>query len=182
MTSGFLVFLLGLSWGGVVYPWKSAATITSIVVGFVTMVLFGLWEVFGPLKEPLIPVHLFDSREWVVSSILLGLGAGVYYAFSIIWPTQVSVLYNSGDITYLGGISSVVGVGIISGQVIGGLLVAKIGKAKYQCMTVFIIGGVFLACKCHHLLKKGKRGKKIKSRYVGLSLSHGNRRCCIQPR
>lgn len=147
MAGGFVAFLLGLSWGGVVYPWKSAATIASIVVGFCVMVLFVLWEIYAPLKEPLIPMHLFKNGKWVISCILLGLGAGVYYAFAIIWPAQCATLYNSGDLTYLGGISSLVGVGIISGQIIGGLLAARIGKTKYQCMAVFTIGGAFLACK-----------------------------------
>lgn len=147
LAGGFLVFLLGMSWGGVVYAWKSAATISSIVVGFVVLVLFVLWEIYAPLKEPLIPIHLFKNWRWVVACILLGLGAGVYYAFAIIWPIQCSVLYNNGDMANLGGISSLVGVGIISGQVVGGLLAAKIGKARYQCMAVFTIGGVFLACK-----------------------------------
>lgn len=146
-AGGFLVFLLGLSWGGVVYPWKSAATISSIVIGFVVMVLFVLWEIYAPLKEPLIPMHLFKNVPWAVACVLLGLGAGVYYAFAIIWPMQCSVLYNTTDLVYLGAISSLVGVGIISGQIVGGLLCARIGHAKYQCMAVFIVGGTFLACK-----------------------------------
>ncbi|CAG9993119.1 unnamed protein product [Clonostachys byssicola] len=145
LASGFCVFLLGLSWGGAVYPWKSAATISSIVIGFVVLVAFVLWEIYAPLKEPLIPMHLFKNTQWVVSCVLLGLGAGVYYAFAIIWPMQCATLYNDRDLTYLGGISSLVGVGIISGQIVGGVLTAKIGKAKYQCMTVFTIGGIFLA-------------------------------------
>lgn len=147
LAGGFLVFLLGMSWGGVVYPWKSAATISSIVIGVVVMVLFVLWEFYAPLKEPLIPMHLFKNGQWAVACVLLGLGAGVYYAFAIIWPMQVTVLYNNGNMVYLGGVSSLVGVGIIAGQIVGGLLAAKIGKTRYQCMVVFTIGGIFLACK-----------------------------------
>ena len=89
-TGGFVVFLLGLSWGGVVYPWKSAATICSIVIGGLTLAAFVLWEIYAPLREPLVPMHLFRSMKWVASVVLLGLGAAVYYAFSIIctffWP------------------------------------------------------------------------------------------------
>lgn len=68
------------------------------------MVLFALWEVYAPLKEPLIPLRLFKDGRWVVACVLLGLGAGVYYAFAIIWPMQVAVLYNDGSLTYLGGV------------------------------------------------------------------------------
>lgn len=121
MARGFLVFLLGLSWGGTVYPWKSAAPISAIVVGFIVMVLFPLLEVYVPLKKPLIPLRLFKDGRWVVACLLLGLGAGVYYAFAIIWPMQVAGLYNDGSFTYLGGVSSLVGIGIIAALICGGL-------------------------------------------------------------
>ncbi|KAK0392755.1 hypothetical protein NLU13_2250 [Sarocladium strictum] len=146
MAGGFLSFLMGLSWGGVVYPWKSAATISAIIVGVVVMVLFILWELYAPLKEPLIPMHLFRNTEWFAAAILLGLGAGVYYAFAIIWPMQVNVLYNDGNMVRMGVISSLVGVGIICGQITGGMLAKKIGKTKIQVFVVFLIGGTFLAC------------------------------------
>ena len=59
---------------------------------------------------------------------------------------QVNVLYNDGNIVRMGVISSLVGVGIISGQITGGLLAKKLGKTKIQVMVVFLIGGIFLAC------------------------------------
>ena len=37
--------------------------------------------------------------------------------------------------------------GIICGQIAGGLLAARLGKTKIQCMVVFAVGAVFLACK-----------------------------------
>jgi MFS family permease len=83
-TAGFIVFLLGLSWGGSVYPWSDPATIASITVGGVTLIVFVLWESYAPIKEPLVPMHLFKNIEWVSAVVLLGLGAGVYYAFAII--------------------------------------------------------------------------------------------------
>ena len=42
-TAGFVVFVMGLSWGGAAYPWKSAAVITAIVGGFAVLVAFVLW-------------------------------------------------------------------------------------------------------------------------------------------
>jgi hypothetical protein len=74
-VAGFVLFLLGLSWGGSVYPWKSAHVISTMVVGGVTIIAFALWEAFANLKEPLLPVHLFKNVAWVAACILLGLGA-----------------------------------------------------------------------------------------------------------
>jgi hypothetical protein len=30
--------------------------------------------------------------------VLVGIGAGVYYAFAIVWPSQVAVVYASGNL------------------------------------------------------------------------------------
>jgi sterol desaturase/sphingolipid hydroxylase (fatty acid hydroxylase superfamily) len=143
-AAGFIVFLMGLSWGGAVYPWKSAAVISAIVLGFATMVAFVLYECYAPIKEPLIPMHLFKNGPWVAAVVLLGLGAGVYYAFSIVWPAQAAVLYGEGDFMKVGYMSTIVGVSLITGQISAGVLATTIGKTRYQCMVVFLIGGTFL--------------------------------------
>ncbi|KAF2007579.1 MFS general substrate transporter [Amniculicola lignicola CBS 123094] len=131
---------------GWLYPWKSTAVICAITIGFVTLVVFVLWEIYAPIKEPLIPMHLFLNGRWVAAVVLLGLGAGVYYAFSIVWPAQAAVLYGNGDTMRTGYMSTIVGIGIITGQIAAGILATKIGKTRYQCMAVFIIGGIFLGC------------------------------------
>lgn len=60
---------------------------------------------------------------------------------------QVSVMYNDdGDLHKVGAMSNVIGLGMTGGQIIGGLLAARIGKTKYQCMFAFLVGGVFMAC------------------------------------
>ncbi len=40
---GVTLFLLGISWGGGKYPWKSAAVICTLVIGAVTIVAFFVW-------------------------------------------------------------------------------------------------------------------------------------------
>jgi len=84
-TAGLLLFLLGLSWGGSVYPWTSAHVIATLVVGVLTLAAFALYETYAPLKEPLVPMHLFKNGPWVMSTVVLGVGAGMYYAFALIW-------------------------------------------------------------------------------------------------
>ena len=79
-ATGLIMFLLGLSWGGGKYAWKSAEVLSFIIIGFGSLVGFVCWEWFVPLREPLVPLSLFRHRPWVVSSILTGIGAGVYYA------------------------------------------------------------------------------------------------------
>lgn len=42
-TAGFLLFLMGLSWGGTLYPWGSAHVIATLVAGAVIIVAFVLY-------------------------------------------------------------------------------------------------------------------------------------------
>lgn len=79
-ATGLTMFLLGLSWGGSKYPWTSIEVITSIVIGFSCLVAFACWEWFVPLREPLVPLTLFRNRYWVVSAVLTGIGAGLYFS------------------------------------------------------------------------------------------------------
>ncbi|KAL1893280.1 hypothetical protein Sste5346_006456 [Sporothrix stenoceras] len=150
-TAGLFVFLLGLSWGGQQYPWKSAEVIATMVAGGITLIVFVLWEAFNPAfragrKEPLLPVHLFANVGWTVSTILLGLGASIYYAFAIIWPQMVAVLYTNdgGASMYAGWLSCAPSAMINAGQILSGFVAVYIGRTKYQVITVLIIGGALL--------------------------------------
>ena len=62
-----------------VYPWKSAAVISTVVLGALILIIFGLWEAYATLPEPVVPVKLFKNIHWVAASCLLGLGASIYY-------------------------------------------------------------------------------------------------------
>lgn len=42
-TGGLLILLMGISWGGVQYPWTSAHVLATITVGFLTLAVFVLY-------------------------------------------------------------------------------------------------------------------------------------------
>ncbi|KAI1615921.1 siderophore iron transporter [Exophiala viscosa] len=79
-VAGLVLFLMGLSWGGSLYPWDSAHVIATIVVGFVVCVCFVLYECYMPLRRPLIPMHLFRNRDYVVLVIVTCVGGMLYYS------------------------------------------------------------------------------------------------------
>lgn len=143
-TGGMIVFLLGLSWGGNLHPWTSAAVIATIVIGGATLAAFALYETYIPLKEPLIPMHLFRNKGWTASTLLLSIGASVYYAFSIVWPQMASTVYGASG-RRLGWLSCIVPGAICLGQIVGGALAKWIGHTKYQTMFVITAGGSLLA-------------------------------------
>jgi magnesium-transporting ATPase (P-type) len=145
-VGGLLIFLMGVSWGGSYYPWKSTHVIATIIIGFLALVAFILYEVYMPLKEPLVPMHLFRNIPWVADTLLVALGASVYYAFAIVWPTMVFSLYTS-DLIHGGLLCCVTGCGTNAGQIIGGNLCRRLGKQKYQMIATAMSMGAFLGGK-----------------------------------
>ncbi|KAK5988874.1 Citrate exporter 1 [Cladobotryum mycophilum] len=59
--AGTTVLIVGLTWGGDEYPWKSAQVISTLVVGSLVSVAFVLWQWKGP-RYPLVPLHIFKSK------------------------------------------------------------------------------------------------------------------------
>lgn len=135
--------MMGLNWGGSVYPWKSGHVIGAIVAGFVGLVIFVLWESYAKLKEPLVPMHLFKNRGWNAATVLSGLGASVYYAFALVWPSMVTVLYEDDDPMTAAWYSSFVGLFIIIGEVVGGVVAKPIGNLRWQCIVTVTISSIF---------------------------------------
>lgn len=144
-TSGILLFLMGISWGGVLYPWKSAHVISATVIGGVLLVAFFIYEIYVPLKEPLLPKNLMTNRDWLVTVMIWSLGSSIYYGFALVWPQMVATLYANGRLMWSGWAASVLGGGFVLGECLGGL--AKGWRNKYQIIVVFTLGSILLACK-----------------------------------
>lgn len=142
-AGGFVVFLLGLSWGGVLYPWKSAHVAATMVVGGLALVSFALWELFAPLKEPLVPMRLFANIQWVATTLLLSCGVSLYYAFYLVWPKQVIALYSQSTM-YDSWLSCAASAPMLLGQMSAGLLARTIGKTKYQLIAFSFASAAFL--------------------------------------
>lgn len=91
--SGLVLFLMGLSWGGQSYPWKSAQTISTIVVGVAALVAFVLYDTYLHQGDPLLPMHLFKSRGYLAMVMTGMVGSCVYYSMNVLWPQQIAVLF-----------------------------------------------------------------------------------------
>lgn len=145
-TGGLLLFLMGLSWGGSVHPWGSSYVIGTMVVGALMLVAFGLWEAFGKLKEPMLPLHLFKHQGYASAVLMVSIGASVYYAFAILWPNMVNILYSDGKSTmWIGWASCTTNAGFTLGEICGGLSAKVFKRVKYQLMAATVTSAAFLA-------------------------------------
>lgn len=138
-AGGLLLFIMGLSWGGVVYPWKSSHVIATIVVGFLALVAFVLWDAYGHSGDPLLPLHLFKTRGYLAMVITAMVGSCVYYSMNVIWPQQIAYLFG-GSAAHRGWLACVVGAATLCGQVCGAALCQYIKQSRW----ILIFGTVSL--------------------------------------
>src|SRR6202171_6583589 len=68
LVAGVVPILIGLTWAGITYPWNSVQVIGSLAIGAVLLAAFALWE--NRAKEPILTLHLFESRAFTVAVIL----------------------------------------------------------------------------------------------------------------
>ncbi|KAJ4366143.1 hypothetical protein N0V83_007778 [Neocucurbitaria cava] len=143
-TAGLVLFILGLSSGGNLYPWKDARVLAPLVIGTLCLVALFVYESYANLSQPLIPIHFFKNRGWVAAMISLSLGASVYYSQAIVWPQMTVNVYAEGRVMWGGLVACIVGIGITFGEILGGTVAKSLGHWKYQCITVITLGTLFL--------------------------------------
>jgi hypothetical protein len=146
---GIMLMLMGLSWGGVMYPWKSAHVIATMAIGGLLLIFFFLFERFAKLKEPVFPLHIFKNRDYFVTLLLWGFGSGLYYSNAIIWPSMVAVLFAPGHGWLRNGfLASVPGSAIILGEFTSALFRRS---THIQLRFLFPSIAIVMACKsCNH--------------------------------
>ncbi|OAG10688.1 MFS general substrate transporter [Paraphaeosphaeria sporulosa] len=143
-TAGLVLFILGLSSGDTLYPWVDARVLAPLIIGVLCLIALFVYESYAKLSQPLIPMEFFRNRGWVASMLSLSLGASVYYSQAIVWPQMTANVYAEGRLMWGGVVSSVVGIGITLGEIIGGGFAKHLGHWKLQCLTVITLGTLFL--------------------------------------
>ena len=61
IIAGTTLALIGLTWGGVAYKWTSAHTLSTLIIGFVLIGVFFIYERLVP-KEASIPWEVVSDR------------------------------------------------------------------------------------------------------------------------
>ncbi|KAK0812853.1 hypothetical protein LTR02_003130 [Friedmanniomyces endolithicus] len=157
-TGGLILFIMGLSWGGGTYPWNSAHVIACIVVGFLTLVAFVLWDAYGHHGDPLLPLHLFKTRGYLAMVLTAMVGSCVYYSMNVLWPQQIAYLFG-GSTTHHGWLACVVGGSCLIGQVSGAVMCRYIKKSRY-----ILIGGTLSLLAFSAAMRRHRRDMLAVSR------------------
>lgn len=90
LTAGLGLFLTGLNLGGNLYPWTNPRTLSTLVVGIVVMILFGVWESkgtkIGIMNHQLFPSEKTAGRTFVLCVALIFIEGIMLFAYVIFYP------------------------------------------------------------------------------------------------
>jgi hypothetical protein len=93
--------------------------------------------------RPFMPPRLFKHAGFVAIVVNAAVASMVYYSFTVLWPTIISSIYTTDSIQ-VGLQSSVVGGGILLGQIIGGMALGFLPGVKYQCIIASCLAISFI--------------------------------------
>lgn len=140
LTLGLTSLLLGVTWGGNVYPWNSVEIILLLAFSFVTLSFFASVESF--VKNPILPLELFKNSTFNVSIALVFLvGMGMFGVISVIPLFAQKVIGVSA--TNSGAIMFPMMGGMIGASIFGGQLLSKF--KKYKALAVLGAGITWFA-------------------------------------
>ncbi|KAI0837754.1 putative efflux pump antibiotic resistance protein [Hypoxylon sp. FL0890] len=141
IAGGTTSLILGLSWGGNVYPWANSKVIGTIVGGVALLVTFGVVEHF--VKDPLVFPSIFKRR-----TTLTILGAEFFYGMVLLGtmyylPQFFQLVF--GDSATLSGIGL---LPMMFGLLIGNPIAAFVTSKKGVSLINAIVGAglEILAC------------------------------------
>ena len=145
LVSGVIPILIGLTWAGLTYPWGSPQVIGTLTAGAFLLLAFAVWE--NHAREPILTLHLFESRAFTVAVILsFVVGIALFGALTFLPLYAQGVLgYSAQD---SGLILAPLMVGFVLGSLVGGQLTTRTGRYKLQTeigMVVAVIGMFLLS-------------------------------------
>ncbi|KAI1115295.1 MFS general substrate transporter [Nemania sp. NC0429] len=133
--------LLGLVFGGVVFPWNSANTIVPLVVGGVGWIMFHVWESTRFCRNPIVPSRLFTNRT-SAAGFFLAFDGGMLL-FWIIWFLPVYFQGVRGDRPLISGVHQLpFNLFFVPAYIAAGIAVAKTGKYRPYHFAGFALASI----------------------------------------
>jgi EmrB/QacA subfamily drug resistance transporter len=119
--------LLVLSWGGSIYPWTSTPVLVVAAAAVVFCAALILAE--AQATEPVLPLHLFANKVFVLGVTVIGLSAMALFAAVVFLPLFFQLVMGASPADAGLMISPMMG-GVICASFLGGRLVSKTGRYK----------------------------------------------------
>ena len=135
LTLATIALLLASAWSYEAYGFSSVVTLGLLAAGVVLGVLF----VFQERRHPhaIIPMMLFRNRMYVLTGLIVLLSSALLFAAVQYLPTFIQTSLGASA-TASGLISTPQALGLLAMSIVGGQVISRTGRFKYQ----IIIGSV----------------------------------------
>jgi EmrB/QacA subfamily drug resistance transporter len=143
LTLGITSIVLVTTWGGSEYAWDSAVIMELAAIGVAALVGFVFWETRA--KEPVMPLHIFRSRNFSLMSAIGFITGFVMFGAVLFLPlfqqsVQGASATNSG-LLLLPMLGAMLAVSMVAGRV-------TTGTGRYKVFpivgSVLMVAGLFL--------------------------------------
>ncbi|EPE04253.1 trichothecene efflux pump [Ophiostoma piceae UAMH 11346] len=156
---GALLFTVAatLTLTGIVYsiqlPSSDPKVVGTLVSGLGMLVVFGLYETFVPLAQPLTPTRVFTKgrgRDLTAPFVAAFVVTMFYYAINVIWPTMINVFFTDAatSFRYQIVLTLPANLGLCLGAFLLSVLGTRIGHWRWTLtasVTVMVVFGALLA-------------------------------------
>ncbi|KAF2806812.1 putative major facilitator superfamily transporter [Mytilinidion resinicola] len=96
--TGLTLFLVALQSGGYTHPWRSPYVLCTLLIGFLLIAVFVLWEWKGA-KKPMIPKQIFAGQRIVALAFLVAFISGMdFYSVLNFFPLSFQNVYKPSPI------------------------------------------------------------------------------------
>ena len=97
VTGGTIMFLLGLEYGGVSFPWSSATVVCLLVFGIITLALFIINE-WKWAKYPMMPLRLFSKLSNLAALAVCFVHGMVFISGTYFYPLYFQAVLGANPI------------------------------------------------------------------------------------
>ena len=143
LTVGITAIVLVTTWGGTEYAWTSARIMELIGIGVAALVGFVFWQTRA--AEPVVPLHIFRSRNFTLMSLIGFITGFVMFGATLFLPLyQQSVQGASATNSGLLLLPMLLSMMIVS--LVAGRITTSTGKYKVFPIlgSVLMVTGLFL--------------------------------------
>lgn len=96
---GVTLFLVGLQAGCYQYPWMDGRVLSPLISSIILLILFPLWEAFGPHEYPMVPSSIFQGQRVVALAFIIVFIAGMeFYSILGFFPVVLQNVYHTNAI------------------------------------------------------------------------------------
>src|ERR1700753_1587189 len=96
-TGSIASLLIGLTWGGSTYPWNSGHVVSTLVMGCVGLLCFGLYEWLA-VSEGIFDHRMFYSRNFPILLFVCVVDGMLLLGVNVLFAQQIAALFTQDPI------------------------------------------------------------------------------------